>query len=168
MLINFRIVVYNIFSQCKRKNKTLDILINSIHIEYIHIKYNHHRARWKSKEYLIFIKISLCSKFDRAEIKHFTFDTNVPVREIKTHVRRSHLAVLEASIRPIRNPIARKAYRVHIFRCLGKGERGEEAREREREKEGKKGAEAKGERFSCYDIQLQLEKNDPSRSFSLS
>lgn len=44
--------------------------------------------------------------------------------EIKTHVRRSYLAVLEASIRPIRNPIARKAYRVHIFRCLGKARGG--------------------------------------------
>jgi len=82
--------------------------------------------------------------------------------------------VLEASIRLILNPIARKAYRVHIFRCLGKEEGGEGEKEREREREGergreeKKGAKAKGERFPCYDIQLQFEKNDPSRSFSLS
>lgn len=70
-------------------------------------------------------------------------------------MHRPYLAVPGASIRPIRNPMARKAYRVHIFRCL-EGERG---------RKGK--APAKGERFSCYDIQLQSEKNDPSRSFSL-
>lgn len=38
-------------------------------------------------------------------------------------MHRPYLAVPEASIRPIRNPMARKAYRVHIFRCL-ESERG--------------------------------------------
>lgn len=85
------------------------------------------------------------SKFDKGK----TLYTNVPVREIKTHVRRSYLAVLEASIRPIRNPIARKAYRVHIFRCLSlakkRGERREERRGgRERERRGEERCQGKG------------------------